>query len=49
MNIGYAKGARVLLALLMVLGLAACGDTEQQVQTLNPVAFHSDDDAMCAT
>jgi copper chaperone NosL len=44
MNIGYAKGARVLLALLMVLGLAACGDTEQQVQTLNPVAFHSDDE-----
>ncbi|WP_415755478.1 nitrous oxide reductase accessory protein NosL [Pseudomonas leptonychotis] len=44
MKVGYLKGVRVVLALLVALGLTACGDPEQQVQTLTPVAFHSDDE-----
>lgn len=44
MRVSYLKGLGGLLAMLLTLGLTACGDTEQQVQALKPVAFHSDDE-----
>lgn len=37
------KASAVLIALLM-LGLAGCGETEQAPQSVEPVAFHADDE-----
>ena len=39
----YTKTSGVLIALLM-LGLAGCSEPEQAVQSLDPVAFHADDE-----
>lgn len=40
----YSRPARTLLALLFGLLLTACGEPEQQAQTLGPVAFHPSDE-----
>lgn len=39
----YGKTGGVLIALLL-LGLAGCGESEKPQQTLDPVAFHADDE-----
>lgn len=39
-----ANAPRVLLAALLVLGLAGCGETEQALPVHEPVAFHADDE-----
>lgn len=44
MNTIYSRTARTLLTLLFGLLLAACGEPEQQAQTLGPVAFHPSDE-----
>lgn len=40
----YIHGVRLLLAGMLSLGLAACGDSAQQLKALTPTAFHSSDE-----
>ncbi|UVO18852.1 nitrous oxide reductase accessory protein NosL [Stutzerimonas stutzeri] len=44
MNRLYHHGIRALLLLALGLGLAACGEKEEVKQTLDPVAFHENDE-----
>lgn len=44
MNTSYSRAMRTLPALLLGLLLTACGEAEQQVQTLVPTAFHPSDE-----
>ncbi|MDM8347929.1 nitrous oxide reductase accessory protein NosL [Pseudomonas sp. sp1636] len=44
MNALYRIGASSVFALLLVLGLAGCGESEEVKQSLDPVAFHDSDE-----
>ncbi len=44
MNSLYTRSARALSIVLLCLGLAACGDSEKEVVSLDPVAFHNTDE-----
>lgn len=44
MNTLYSTGLRTLFAMLLALGLAACGEPETAKQALEPVAFHDTDE-----
>lgn len=44
MNRLYHHGIRALLLLALGMGLAACGEKEEVKQTLDPVAFHENDE-----
>lgn len=44
MNNLYRTGAKMLFAMLLALGLVACGDKQEVQQSLDPVAFHDSDE-----
>ena len=44
MNTFSTRAVRALSNTLLCLGLAACGETEKEVVTLDPVAFHDGDE-----
>ena len=44
MNAIYRIGERTVFALLLILGLTGCGESEEVKQSLDPVAFHSSDE-----